>query len=182
MSGTPVCSNCQDLDLNFEWARASVVATPFMLEVIHRYKYSRALWYEPFLAELLVRGFLEGGVAPDWDAIVPVPLHPARLREREFNQAERLAERLAAVLNVPVARDWVRRVIPTRTQALLDRRQRSKNVSRAFAVTEPRRVAGRRLAVLDDVFTTGATTSALSRVLRQTGAESVVVWTLARGL
>jgi ComF family protein len=177
-----VCSNCRELNLQFEWARASVVATPFVLEVIHRYKYQRALWHEAFLAALLTREALPVVLGGEWEAIVPVPLHPLRLREREFNQAERLAGCLGRACGLPVWPGVVRRTSPTRTQALLDRRERGKNVARAFTVPDARRVADRCLLVLDDVLTTGATTSAVSHALREAGARRVAVWTLARGV
>ncbi len=160
-----------------------MVATPFVLGVIHRYKYRGGLWFEPFLS-----GLLTGAAAPElrrgeWDAIVPVPLHPVRRREREFNQAERLAGALARATGIPLEAGLVRRVSPTRTQALLDRRERAKNVAGVFAVRAGVRMPRRgRYVVVDDVLTTGATTSAVSLALRRAGAERVVVWTVARGI
>ncbi len=176
------CSNCRDLDLHFRWARASVVANDFLRGVIHRYKYSRELWFEPFLADLLVRPAAPALRGENLAGIVPVPLHPVKQREREFNQAERLARALAAALGVPVRTDLVNRVQPTRTQTQLDKHARADNVRHAFAPTKPKALHGERFLVLDDVLTTGATTSAVARVLRENGAGEVFVWTLARGL
>jgi predicted amidophosphoribosyltransferase len=74
-------------------------------------------------------------------------------------------------------------VLPTRTQTQLTREQRAANMRRAFALSDPgRRMEGERIVLLDDVFTTGATTSACARVLRQAGAAEVCVWTVARGV
>ncbi|NBU08762.1 MAG: ComF family protein [Proteobacteria bacterium] len=101
------CSNCRDLELHFRWARSSMVANDFLRDVIHRYKYSRALWFEPFLADLLVRVAQPVLQAENIAGIVPVPLHPVKQREREFNQAERLAAPLARALGVPVRTDLV---------------------------------------------------------------------------
>ena len=176
------CSNCRDLDLHFRWARASVVANDFLRNVIHRYKYNRELWFEPFLSDLLVRQALPALREEKLSGIVPVPLHPVKQREREFNQAERLARPLADALGIPVLTQVVRRVQPTRTQTQLDKHARADNVRRAFAPVRPKALAGERLLVLDDVLTTGATTSAVARVLRENGAGEVFVWTLARGL
>lgn len=176
------CSNCRDLDLDFRWARSSMVANDFLRDVIHRYKYTRALWFEPFLTDLLVRGALPVLREAKIDGIVPVPLHPVKQREREFNQAERLALPLARALGVPVRADLVKRIQPTRTQTQLDKHARADNVRRAFAPVRPKSLHGERLVVLDDVLTTGATTSAVARVLRDNGAGEVLVWTLARGL
>jgi competence protein ComFC len=176
------CANCRDLDLHFRWARASVVANDFLRGVIHRYKYNRELWFEPFLADLLVRQAAPALRGENLAGIVPVPLHPVKQREREFNQAERLATLLAAALGIPVRTDLVKRVQPTRTQTQLDKHARADNVRHAFAPVRPKPLDGERLLVLDDVLTTGATTSAVARVLRENGAGEVLVWTLARGL
>jgi ComF family protein len=159
-----------------------VAARDPVLEVIHRYKYHRALWFEPFLAELLIRvaGPVLGGQGSDM--IVPVPLHPAKQREREFNQAERLARRLGSATQIPVNRRLLRRVVPTRTQTLLSRPERLANVRNAFALRAGQRLNGERIVLVDDVFTTGATTSACAKVLMAAGAGEVCVWTLARGV
>ncbi len=176
------CSNCRDLELHFVSARAAVVANDRVREVIHRYKYNRDLWFEPFLAELLLRQAVPALRAEKLAGIVPVPLHPVKEREREFNQAERLARPLATALGIPVRTDLVRRDQPTRTQTQLDKHARADNVRRAFAPVRPKSLHGERLLVLDDVLTTGATTSAVARILREIGAGEVLVWTLARGL
>ena len=153
-----------------------------MLDVIHRYKYQRALWFEPFLADLLVRASRPALAKEHWDVIVPVPLHPLKKREREFNQAERLAARLGESTGLPVNTRGLRRVEPTRTQTLLTREQRAANVRHAFAVRAGCQLEGRRVILVDDVLTTGATTSACARALRNAGARTVQVWTVARGL
>ncbi len=176
------CSNCRDLDLHFRWARASVVANDFLRGVIHRYKYNRELWFEPLLADLLVRQAAPVLREEKLAGIVPVPLHPVKEREREFNQAGRLAMPLAAALGIPVRTDLVKRDQPTRTQTQLDKHARADNVRRAFAPVRPKSLRGERLRVLDGVLSTGATTSAVARVLRDNGAGEVFVWTLARGL
>jgi ComF family protein len=123
---------------------------------------------------------LRGG---NWNVVVPVPLHPTKLREREFNQAARLGGHLARALGVPLAEKALRRVRPTRTQTLLTRQQRAENMRRAFG---PGRgadaVRGRGVVLVDDVLTTGATTNACAEILRKAGAADVCVWTVARGI
>ncbi len=176
------CSNCQGMDLHFRFARSAVVADGVTLEVIHRYKYRCALWFEPFLADLLLRAAGPELRGEDWDVIVPVPLHPARKREREFNQAERIAARLGEALRIPVNAQVIRRVEPTRTQTQLTREERAANVRKSFALCNGDELKDARVILLDDVLTTGATTSACARVLRQAGAADVCVWTVARGL
>ena len=176
------CAHCREMGWAFSSARAAVVARGLMLEVIHRYKYQRALWLEGYLAELLVSRAapaLRGGA---WDALVPVPLHTVKQREREFNQAERLARHLSKATGIPLKPRLLRRVQPTRTQTQLSREERLANVRRAFALREKTDLAGRRFVVIDDVLTTGATTGACAGVLRAAGAAEVCVWTVARGI
>jgi ComF family protein len=170
------------MDLHFRSARSAVVAGGMVLEVIHRYKYQRALWFEPFLADLLARQAGPVVRGEEWDMIVPVPLHPTKKREREFNQAERLAARFSAVAQIPVNDRLLKRVESTRTQTLLTRPQRAANVRNAFAMRGGQKLEGERIVLLDDVLTTGATTSACAKILLAAGASEVCVWTVARGL
>ena len=176
------CANCREMELHFSSARSAVAARGVVLEAIHRYKYQRALWFEPFLADLLVRAAVPELAREKWDMLVPVPLFPARKREREFNQAERLADRLGKAAGLQVRKNLLRRVESTRTQTRLTRQQRASNVRHAFAAQQPAQLQGERVVLVDDVFTTGATTSACARVLLAAGAGDVCVWTVARGL
>jgi ComF family protein len=153
-----------------------------VLEIIHRYKYQRAFWFEPLLAQWLAeraRPDLDPG---HWDCIVPVPLHAAKRREREFNQAERIASRLSAATGIPMNRRLLRRARPTQTQTRLTRAEREENVRNAFRMRRGKRLNGERIVLVDDVFTTGATTSAAAKALRAGGAGDVCVWTVARGI
>lgn len=113
--------------------------------------------------------------------IIPVPLHPERERERGFNQASMLARELARLSGLPLDEHSVaRRGHTERHRAGMDARARRDSVADAFAVRHPKLVAGRRVLLIDDVFTTGATVSACATVLREAGAEEVFVLTLAR--
>ena len=176
------CANCREMEWHFQSARSAVMARDPVLEVIHRYKYQRALWFEPFLAELLIGVAAPALAGKRGDLIVPVPLHPTKLREREFNQAERLANWLGAATRIPVNKRLLRRGAPTRTQTQLSRPERLANVRNAFAMRGGERLNGERIVLLDDVFTTGATTSACAKVLMTAGAGEVCVWTVARGV
>jgi competence protein ComFC len=177
-----VCTNCHELELHFSSARSAVVARTVVLEAIHRFKYSRALWFEYFLADLLVREAAPALRGQNWDFIVPVPLHSFKKRERGYNQAALLAARLARTTGIPMNEKLLRRVNPTATQTLLTREQRAANMRRAFAVPPRVKLPGKRIVLVDDVFTTGATTNACAQTLREAGADEICVWTVARGL
>ena len=115
------------------------------------------------------------------DLIIPVPLHPERERERGFNQALLLARELARLAQLPLAEHSVSRQVHTeRHRAGMDSKARRKSVAKAFAVCHPDLIAGRRVLLIDDVFTTGATVSACAEVLKDAGAEEVFVLTVAR--
>jgi competence protein ComFC len=176
------CGNCRDKRLAFASARSAVVATGVVRDVLHRYKYRRGVWFEPFLGRLLVEAAGPSLGAEGWQMLVPVPLHPVRRREREFNQAERLARWLGRVTGITVRTDLLRRVRATPSQTRLSRGQRAENVGEAFAPMGKSRLEGERVMLVDDVLTTGSTASACAGVLLELGALEVGVWTVARGV
>jgi competence protein ComFC len=182
ITGAFECTNCREMKLHFRSARAAVSYKGVVKEVLQRYKYKRALWFEPFLADLLIREALPELRQEKWDLLVPVPLHPAKKRQREFNQAERLATFLSAAAAIPMDTTLLKRVFRTETQTKLSRDKRTENMRNAFALRKRTKLKGERILLFDDVFTTGATTNACAAVLRAAGAAEVGVWTLARGL
>ncbi|MDB6055873.1 MAG: ComF family protein [Verrucomicrobiales bacterium] len=176
------CGNCKELELSFDSARSAVVANQLVLNVIHKYKYEGGLWFEPFLASLLIKKVQTSADVKEFDLVVPVPLYSARRREREFNQSERLGKRLAKELGLPLSTRGIERTRPTTTQTMLTRSERATNVRNAFTVKDKKLYSKKRVMLVDDVMTTGATTSACARAIRRAGAKSVHVWTVARGL
>jgi competence protein ComFC len=179
---TFTCDNCRELEYDFISARSAVKAQDQVLEAIHQYKYHRALWFEPFLVDLFVPCAAAALKSSDWDWIVPVPLHPLKQREREFNQAERFARPLSVATGIPFNEHLLRRARPTATQTRLSRDERVANMRNAFSLRKRPGLEGRRVVLVDDVFTTGATTNNCAKVLRAGGAAQVCVWTVARGV
>lgn len=115
------------------------------------------------------------------DVIVPVPLHAGRERERGFNQAVVIAHELTRLSQLPLDEySVVRRLHTERHRAGMDAKARRKSVGDAFAVRHNDLIAGKRVVLVDDVFTTGATASACAQALREAGAEKVFVLTIAR--
>jgi ComF family protein len=175
------CRNCFDLELEFSSARAAVEYAGLAKEVIHRFKYGRNEWFEPFLAELLIDAALPDLRLAPVDVIVPIPLYTRKRRRRGFNQAERLAARLATALGVPCDPTLLWRVRDTDSQAGLDRDDRVANVKNAFEFVAERPLIKQRVLLIDDVLTTGLTASSCAHELLKHGAGEVRVWTVARG-
>ena len=174
------CANCLGQDLHFRSARSAVEFTGVVREAIHGYKYNHKIWFETFLAALLVEAARPHLSREDWDFLVPIPLHWMKRLERSFNQAARLARELSRATGIPVHDRLLKRVRRTKVQARLPRQARAENVKGAFAYRGPASLAEARLVLIDDVMTTGATASACAKVLRQNGARVVDVWTVAR--
>lgn len=174
------CANCKEMDLKFDFARSAVRANGPIRDIIHRYKYNQETWFEEFLGELLLHAIDDSLDGSAWDGLVPVPLYHAREREREFNQAERLARWIGKRLDKPTHARWLKRSRPTKTQTALTRKERMENVRKAFGLKQPELVAGKSFIIIDDVLTTGATTSACAGILKKAGAARVGVWTVAR--
>src|SRR5215216_4305526 len=164
---TFVCDECKGVDFGFESARAPLRYEGVGEEIVHALKYRGYTRIVEKLATPLMLGVLDRGER--FDTVVPVPLHRSRLRRRGFNQAELLARGVAAGLNAPVL-NKLRAVRRTRDQVELSAAERRANVEGAFAARE--RVRGRILLV-DDVFTTGATTSECAETLLAGGAQEV---------
>lgn len=175
------CQNCAERKLHFDCAVAPFLSRGVVRDFIHRFKYDREFFLRLPLADWAAEGLADERLrARPIDAFVPVPLHPTRFRERDFNQAGEIARLLSRRTGIPVLQA-LRRIRYTSTQTALDRHQRMENLRNAFRVRHSRAVLQRHLVLVDDVFTTGSTVDECARVLRQAGAASVRVLTVARG-
>jgi ComF family protein len=166
------CVHCRERAPPFAQASAPYLHGGALAEAIHRLKYEKR---EDLARPLGV--LFEACVRPRADVLVPVPLHPARLRERGFDQARLLAAEAARRFGLPVASLLVR-TRATGQQVGRDRAARERNLLGAFGVCGE--VRGKRICILDDVLTTGATASAAAQALLEAGAARVEVRTLAR--
>jgi len=175
------CANCAHRHFHFTHAVACFRSRGIVRELVHRFKYQREFHLRFPLADWLVETMSDERIAAQtFDALVPVPLHPARLREREFNQAHVLATLTGKRLGVPV-HDCLSRVRNTTTQTRYDRTERMENLRNAFQLRQSAGVRGKHLVVLDDVFTTGSTVDECARMLIAAGAASVRAVAVARG-
>ena len=180
IDGAFTCSNCQGRALHFDCAISRYLSRGVVRDFIHRFKYERHLYLRHPLVDWLAETLEDERLRAPFDAFVPVPLHAARFRERDFNQAALLAELLARRAHKPVLHA-LRRVRYTTTQTRLDRQARMENLRDAFRVLQTSAVQNRHLILVDDVFTTGSTVDECARILRAAGAASVRVVTVARG-
>jgi len=175
------CGACLATPRHFTRARAMFLYEEPLKKVVHRFKYQGKTAclssFARFARNLPQMAELGAGERPDW--IVPVPLHPSRLRERGFNQSLLLAraffpkdQRIAPTLLV--------RLRPTEPQANFNGAARRTNLKNAFGVVKPHRLTGKKILLIDDVFTTGTTVNECAKVLKKAGAAEVIVLTLAR--
>lgn len=116
----------------------------------------------------------------DYSLIMPVPLHPRRLRQRGFNQAAILAREISRRFSIALDFSSLERVVFTDSQASLGKEKREINVKAAFAVADPGKITGQKIILVDDVLTTGSTAKECARALLKHKAEQVAVLTLAR--
>jgi ComF family protein len=176
----PTCPHCEDEEPALQRVGAAALHLAPLREAIHELKYGG----QPGLAEPLARYLVAAFAGPAWrtlgvqmDAVVPVPLHQERRRERGYNQSELLAGHFCAATGIPLQPSWLQRVRLTRPQVGLNAQERRANVEDAF--TADPRVRGQTLLLMDDVYTTGATLRACAAAALDAGAHAVYGLTLA---
>lgn len=147
--------------------------------LIHRFKYDKKTPLGKRLARRLGEAVAREREFAGCDLIVPVPLHRARCRERGFNQSEVLAEGISQKTNLPLEKGVLKRKKNTKDQTYLNAQQRAENVRDAFSITQPEIVENKKVILVDDVTTTGATLNECARMLQDSGAKSIFAATLA---
>ena len=160
--------------------RAAVLYQDLAARLVSALKYSDRTDLVPLMAGWMGRAGRE--LLSDAEVIVPVPLHSGRLWRRRFNQSAEIGRHVARTARIEFAPLALKRIKPTKSQVGLGPRQRMENVRGAFKVLETRRreIEGRRVLLVDDVFTTGATAASATRALKRAGARSVDVLAFAR--
>ncbi|VGO21476.1 ComF family protein [Pontiella sulfatireligans] len=176
-----ICYACSAEKPAFDGARSASRYSGVVGEALRMLKYDKAFWLAPDVAEWLYTCLKAEYPGRSFDLVVPVPLHHSRRRGRGYNQSALLAHELARRIGCLSAPGLLRRIRPTATQTNLTAPQRLSNVKNAFQSRREKRLAGRRVLLVDDVMTTGATVNACAKALKKGGAATVHVITAARG-
>ncbi|MGI6295497.1 MAG: ComF family protein [Armatimonadota bacterium] len=177
-----LCHACRNREFHFERVRSSGPFQGMLREAIHALKYRKLQQLSNPLIKLLIQTYPTSGLGKNFDLIVPVPIHRSRMFERGFNQSELLAQGLASHLGIPLETRVLYKAINTPHQVDLSPDLRMINVRGSFGIKNPEKTLAKRILVIDDVVTTGATLDEVARVLTHAGAASVSGYTLARSL
>ncbi len=184
------CGDCIRESKSFRIARAPLIYEQILTRVVHCFKYKGKLQLANPLAELLLTAFRLFWEPDSIDIILPVPLHIKRFRMRGFNQAYLLVRNWNALIGqypnrpdgLQIERNLLVRAAATTPQSALGRADRAVNIKNAFDLTDPDKVKDKRILLVDDVYTTGATVNECTRLLRNSGTRQVDVLTLARAV
>ena len=174
------CPDCEDHPPAFDCVATRYQANSIVRDLIHRFKYSGEFHLRQLLANWLEEALSDPRISQEpFDALVPVPLHATRIRERGYDQIAALVEVVAKRSHRPV---WscLRRSRYTESQTRFSRKERLQNLRNAFELRKGTSVLGKRLLLVDDVLTTGSTLDECARILKAHGAKSVRAITVAR--
>lgn len=174
-----LCGHCQTHGSSLDQVVAPYLYQPPMDHLLTGLKFRGQLHHAPLLAELLIEE-LRHQVDPLPEALVPVPLHEQRIRQRGYNQALEIARPVARTLGIPLHWSLVRRRRATPPQSGLNEASRRRNVQDAFEYPHKEPIPFSHVAILDDVMTTGSTVEVLARLLKHHGVSTVSAWICAR--
>lgn len=177
--GDHPCGSCIKEPPSYSAARAALRYDLACRDLIHAYKYSGKYSLRRPLGLLTADALADFASNSRAELLLPVPLHKKRLRERGFNQALLIAEVLSLQWNIPLLRQGLARTRWTQPQIELDRKERLNNLKGAFTVTDTTAISGRRVMLVDDVFTTGSTLVECSKTIKHAGAAEIFAVTIA---
>lgn len=174
------CANCAQREIYFDAAVSAYRSRGIVRKILLDFKYGRQIHLRHLVGRWLLAALNDKRLREQtFDVIVPVPLHPARERQRSFNQAELLGEILSATMSIKQM-SILQRMRFTTTQTAFDRAERMENLRDSFRLRRGANVQGLRVLLVDDVLTTGSTLSECARVLKRARAASIFAITAAR--
>jgi len=178
----PVCLDCRNKKLFFNFARSIGRYDGVLKECVHFLKYrSKKVLLKP-ISCLISKNLENTFLWEEFSFITPVPLHKKRYREREFNQAELIADLIGKQFRISVLPQALERTVYTSPQIKLNKEERLRNVKGVFKAGEHPWIRNSRILLVDDVYTTGSTLNECARVLKKAGAQEVYAFTLAHGI
>lgn len=175
-----LCVDCLLRPPFFSRARSMGKYEGPLLEALHLFKYRKNITAGERLAKMMSRWALDLPDLHDFDLVVPVPLHPAKLRKRGFNQSLILARRISQTCSIPLDATILVKVSDGDPQVELGRKERKANVRNRFTLAKGKSASGLKILLIDDVYTTGSTVGECARILLKGGAREAAVLTLAR--
>lgn len=170
-----VCGQCIKRPPQYDKAIVTYRFEEPLRSLLHHFKYHDGLYLSSFLSQLMLNAWQEHYPQPQ--CLIPVPMHPEKLKLRGFNQAAVLTKRLARHLNIPYDLTSCQKIINTNPQASLDSGQRQKNLRGAFQIKP---LPYQHITLIDDLLTTGSTANELARTLKRSGIKRVDIWCCAR--
>lgn len=173
------CNDCKSSERGFDVARAPIIMEGQAHSIIHNFKYGNSRWLAPYLTEYMADSLVRE--MWDVDLVLPVPLHQKRERQRGYNQSVLIAKELSKKRGIEYDWQLLVRKVDTPYLARMSRQERAEVIKGAFELMDKKAVKGKRVLLVDDVFTTGATADECARVLKKGGAAWVAVLTFASG-
>ena len=149
-------------------------------KLILQYKFSNKAYLNNFFANIIIKNEKNLSLLKQYDMIIPVPMHKKKMQNRGYNQTELISEKIDKLADIPSRKDILYKVVNTTTQSKLGGKARQSNIQHAFLVKKDIEVEGKKIILLDDIYTTGATTEECSRVLKESGAKEILVLVLAK--
>jgi len=177
-----ICPGCLRAKRFYEACYAVSYYEGPIKELLQTFKFARAEYLAGTLREIFLKGMIGKVDWGNFDFVVPIPLHPRKLKERGFNQSFILAQTVRDVTGLRILRDSIVRVKYSEGQTLQDKKARLENIRGSFKVHYPQKIKGKEILLVDDVLTTGATIQECARLLKEAGAKTVTVVVLARSI
>lgn len=176
------CRVCETNNFQFEKARSIFLFDEIVQKLIHEFKYNEMTRISKYFGKFVYEYLNTFQPFDKVDLVVPVPLHKVRKRERGFNQADLLAKEISGNMHWNYVPTLIKRKRFTQTQTKLKKVQRKENVSKAFSVNNKIDIKGKNILLIDDVFTTGATTNSIAEILKENNVGKIYVLTVGRAL
>ena len=174
------CRECRHHPPHFDFAWGAYQYNNTLKELIHAFKYDGKIYLRHYFFSLII-SFIKDYQLDicQFDYLIPIPLHPTKLRERTYNQSLILSKMISYHFNIPLLENHLAKIRYTKNQAEIERKQRWTNIHGAFRIKNSKAVKEKNILLLDDLLTTGATASEGARILKEAGAKKVSVLTLA---